>query len=86
MLNLAPKTAFLAKTTTAYISQNIEVMPERGQDFTMVKVFFSLNLFILIKATQGRYWNAMLGYVPVGGCIYRYREEIAEIGVFNIQN
>ena len=36
----------------------------------MVTVFFGPNRLILIKATQGRYWAAMLGSVPVDASMF----------------
>ena len=38
--------------------------------FAMVTVFFGPNRLILTKATQGRYWAAMLGSVEVGASMF----------------
>ena len=32
----------------------------------MVTAFFGTNRLVLVEATQGRYWAAMLGFVVVG--------------------
>ena len=38
--------------------------------FAMVTVLFGTNRLVLVKATQGRYWAAMLGSVKIGASMF----------------